>query len=177
MTLHVKALANPRSTLRTIEREVQALDATLPPFHVQTVEARIDDALRQERLVTTLSGMLSVLGILIAAVGIYGLISFSVAQRTREIGIRIAVGAEPRRILVMILGRALLIVAIGMAVGLPLALGSLRVARNFLYGVSPSHPGTVGGVLVLLTLVGLSAGLVPALHAARTDPCNTLRQD
>ena len=177
MTLHVKALANPRSTLRTIEREVQALDATLPLFHVQTVEARIDDALRQERLVTTLSGMLSVLGILIAAVGIYGLISFSVAQRTREIGIRMAVGAEPRRILVMILGRALLIVAIGMAVGLPLALGSLRVARNFLYGVSPSHPGTVGGVLVLLTLVGLSAGLVPALHAARTDPCNTLRQD
>lgn len=177
MTLHVKALANPRSTLRTIEREVQALDATLPLFHVQTVEARIDDALRQERLVTTLSGMLSVLGILIAAVGIYGLISFSVAQRTREIGIRIAVGAEPRRILAMILGRALLIVAIGMALGLPLALGSLRVVRNFLYGVSPSHPATVVSVLVLLTLVGLSAGFVPALNAARTDPCDTLRQD
>lgn len=126
---------------------------------------------------TTLSGMLSVLGILIAAVGIYGLISFSVAQRTREIGIRIAVGAEPRRILAMILGRALLIVTIGMAVGLPLALGSLRVARNFLYGVSPSDPATLGGVLVLLTLVGLSAGVVPALSAARTDPCNTLRRD
>ena len=126
---------------------------------------------------TTLSGMLSVLGILIAAVGIYGLISFSVAQRTREIGIRIAVGAEPRRILAMIRGRALLIVTIGMAVGLPLALGSLRVARNFLYGVSPSDPATLGGVLVLLTLVGLSAGVVPALSAARTDPCNTLRRD
>ena len=126
---------------------------------------------------TTLSGMLSVLGILIAAVGIYGLISFSVAQRTREIGIRIAVGADPRRILAMILGRALLIVTIGMAVGLPLALGSLRVARNFLYGVSPSDPATLGGVLVLLTLVGLSAGVVPALSAARTDPCNSLRRD
>jgi putative ABC transport system permease protein len=177
MTLHVKTLANPRSVLRRIERELQALDPTLPLFHVQTIEARIDDALRQERLVATLSGMLSGLGILIAAVGIYGLISFSVTQRTREIGIRIAVGAGPRRILLMILGRALLVVAIGMAVGLPLALGSLRVTGSFLYGVSPSHPATVGGVLVLLTLVGLSAGIVPALNAARTDPCNTLRQD
>ena len=116
MTLHVKTLANPGSILRTIEQEVRALDATLPLFQVQTIDARIDDALRQEQLVASLSGMLSVLGILIAAIGIYGLISFTVAQRTREIGIRIAVGAEPRRILVMI-GRTLLVVAIGMAVG------------------------------------------------------------
>jgi ABC-type antimicrobial peptide transport system permease subunit len=77
----------------------------------------------------------------------------------------------------MILGRALLVVAMGMAVGLPLALGSLRVAGSFLYGVSPSNPATVAGVLVLLTVVGLSAGLVPARTAARTDPSNTLRQD
>ena len=77
----------------------------------------------------------------------------------------------------MILGRAWLVVAIGMAVGLPLALGSLRAAGSFFYGVSTSDPATVAGALVLLTVVGLSAGFVPARMAARTDPSNTLRQD
>ena len=99
------------SALRVIEQEVKALDPTLPLFQVQTIEARVDDALRQERLVATLATILGVAAMLIAAVGIYGLISFSVAQRTREIGIRLAVGAEPRQILLMVSARACLLVA------------------------------------------------------------------
>jgi putative ABC transport system permease protein len=141
------------------------------------MEARLDDALRQERLVATISTILSVLGMLMAAVGLYGVVSFSVAQRRREIGIRIAVGAEPRRILLMILQRALVLVVVGLIVGLPLALGSLRIARTFLYGVTPSDPVTVAGAMILLTVVSLAAGLMPARKAARTDPCNALRQD
>lgn len=177
MTLHVKAHADPRLTLQVIEQEVRALDSTLPLFQVQTVEARVNDALRQERLVATISTILSVLGTLIAGVGVYGLISFSVVQRTREIGIRIALGAEPRQILLMILRRASVLVAIGIAIGLPLALSSLRVAGSLLYGVSPSHPAIVAGVLAVMAIVGLAAGLAPALWAARTDPWNALRHD
>jgi putative ABC transport system permease protein len=177
MTLHVKTRADPRSALRAIEQELQALDPTLPLFQVQTIEARVDDALRQERLVATLATILSVSAILIAAVGIYGLISFSVAQRTREIGIRIAVGAEPRQILLMVLGRAFVLVALGIGVGLPMAMGSLRVAGSFLYGVTPGHPAILAGVLTVVTVVALAAALVPAGAAARTDPWNALRRD
>jgi len=137
----------------------------------------VDDALRQERLLATLSTIMSVVGTLIATVGLYGLISFSVVQRTREIGIRIAVGAEPRQILVMILRRAFLLVGIGIFIGLPLAFSSLRVAASVLYGVSPSDPMTVAWAVLLLCIVGVSAGLVPARAAARTDPCSALRQE
>ena len=144
---------------------------------MQTIEARVDDALRQERLVATLATILSVSAMLIAAVGIYGLVSFSVAQRTREIGIRIAVGAEPRQILLMVLGRALVLVAVGIAVGLPVAQGSLRAATSFLYGVTPWHPAILAGVLTVVTVVVLSAALVPAGNAARTDAWQALRRD
>ena len=177
MTLHVKASGDPASVLRVIEHELRGLDPMLPLFQVQTIEARVDDALRQERLLATLSTILSVVGTLIATVGLYGLISFSVVQRTREIGIRIAVGAEPQQILLMILRRALVLVAIGIFIGLPLAFSSLRVAASVLYGISPSDPLTVAGAMILLTVVGVSAGLVPARNAARTDPCRALRQE
>jgi len=177
MTLHVKASGDPASVLRVIEQELRGLDPMLPLFQVQTIEARVDDALRQERLLATLSTILSVVGTLIATVGLYGLISFSVVQRTREIGIRIAVGAEPQQILLMILRRAFVLVAIGIVVGLPLAVSSLRVAASVLYGVGPSDPMTVTGAMIVLTVVGVSAGLVPARNAARTDPCSALRQE
>ena len=127
--------------------------------------------------VATLATILSVSALLIAAVGIYGLVSFSVAQRTREIGIRIAIGAEPRQILLMVLGRALVLVAVGIAVGLPVALGSLRAATSFLYGVTPWHPAILTGVLTVVTVVAVSAAVVPARTAARTDACNALRSE
>jgi predicted permease len=177
MTLHVKTRSDSRSALRVIEQEVKALDPTLPLYQVQTIEARVDDALRQERLVATLATILGVLAMLIAAVGIYGLISFSVAQRTREIGIRLAVGAEPRQILSMVLTRASLLIALGSVVGLPVALGSFRVAATFLFGVRPSDPAILAGVLTVVTVVGVLAGLIPAGHAARTDAWKALRHD
>jgi predicted permease len=177
MTLHVKTRGDAGSALRVIEQELRALDPALPLFHVQTIEARVDDALRQERLVATLATILSVSALLIAAVGLYGLIGFSVAQRTREIGIRIAVGAEPRQVLLMVLGRACVLVAVGIALGVPMTLGSLRAATGFLYGVVPWHPAILAGVLTLVTVVALSAALIPAGRAARTDAWNVLRSD
>ncbi len=177
MTLHVKTRTDAGSTVRVIEQALQALDPSLPLFHIQTIEARIDDALRQERLLATLATILSGLAMLIAAVGIHGLISFSVAQRTREIGIRLAVGASPRHILSLILGRAFVLVTIGIAVGLPAAVVALRVVASVLYGVTPWHPAIVAAVLTIVTVVGLTAALVPASSAARTDAWNALRHD
>lgn len=177
MTLHVKTRADAQSALRVIEQEVKALDPALPLFQVQTIEARVDDALRQERLVATLATVLGVAAMLIAAVGIYGLISFSVAQRTREIGIRLAVGAEPRQILLMVLARVCLLVALGSAVGLPIALSSYRVAAAFLFGVGAGDPPIIASVLTVVTVVSMSAGLIPARNAARTDAWNALRSD
>jgi putative ABC transport system permease protein len=124
-----------------------------------------------------LGTILSVSAMLIAAVGLYGLISFSVAQRTREIGVRIAVGAEPRQILLLVLWRACVLVAVGIALGVPVTLGSLRAATSVLYGVVPWHPAILAGVLSLVTVVALVAALIPAGRAARTDAWNALRAE
>jgi ABC-type antimicrobial peptide transport system permease subunit len=177
MTLHVRSATASGATLRAIEAEVRALDPGLPLFHVQTVAARVDDALRQERLVATLSAVLSVVGTVVAAIGLYGVISFTVVQRRREIGIRLAVGAEPRQVLLLVLRAALVLVAAGIVVGVPLALGAFRFVSTFLYGVPAPEPWLIAAAAALLTLVGLAAGLAPARHAARTDPVRVLRQD
>ena len=177
MTLHIKARGDARSALGVVEEQLRALDPTLPLFHVQTIDARVDDALRQERLVSTLATTLSVSAMLIAAVGLYGLITFSVAQRTREIGIRIAVGAAPRQILSMILARACVLVAGGIALGLPVALASLRAVASFLYGVTPSQPTILAVVLAIVIVIALVAALIPASRAARTDAWNALRSE
>lgn len=177
MTLHLRTQADTASALRAVERELHALDSTLPLCHVSTIEARVDDALRQERLVATLAVMLSASAVLVAAVGIYGLINFSVRRRTREFGIGIAIGAEPSEILSMILRKALVLVAAGIAVGVPPALGSLRVSGSLPYEVAPWHPAILAGVLTVVTLVAVSAALVPARNAARTDAWSALRSE
>jgi predicted permease len=177
MTVHARTMGDPLLVLPIVQEEIRALDPALPLFQVQTMEARVDDSLRQERLVATLSAVLSLIGMLVAAIGLYGVINFTVVQRTREIGIRMALGAEPRRVLLMVLRRALMLVAIGVGVGLCAAVGSLRVIASVLYGVSPVDPVSLACAAILLAVVGVSAGLIPARRAARTDPWNALRQD
>ena len=177
MTLHARTLGDPRLVLPIVQEEVRVLDSAMPLFHVQTMEARVDDSLRQERLVATLSAVLSLLGTLVAAIGLYAVINFMVVQRTREIGIRIALGAEPRRVLLMVLRRGLTLVAIGIVLGLPFALGSIRVVASFLYEVRPDDPLIVIGAVILLALVGISASFVPAYKAAATDPWVALRRE
>jgi ABC-type antimicrobial peptide transport system permease subunit len=177
MTLHARTIGDPSQVLPIVQAEIRALDSALPLFHVQTMEARVDDSLRQERLVATLSAVLSLLGTLVAAIGLYAVINFMVVQRTREIGIRIALGAEPRRVLWMVLRRAATLVAIGIGVGLPFALGSLRIVASFLYEVSPGDPVSLMGAVILLPVIGISASLVPARRAAGTDPWGALRQE
>ena len=177
MTLHVRTRGDPRLVFSTVQEEIRALDATLPVFQVQTMGARVDDALRQERLVANLAAVMSVIGTLLAAIGLYGVINFTVVQRTREIAIRMALGAQRRQVLLMVIRRALMLVAIGVGVGLPFTLGSLRVVGTLLYDVSPDDPVILSAASILVTVIGIFAGLGPARRAAATDPWSALRQE
>ena len=115
--------------------------------------------------------------LLLAVIGIYGVISFTVAQRTREIGLRMALGARSADILGMVARQGLSLVAIALAIGIPVSLASGRLMQEMLFEISPRDPGTLAGVAVLLGMVGVAASVIPAVRAARIDPTEALRQE
>lgn len=127
------------------------------------------------RFTTTLLGLFGLLALLLASVGIYGVVSYGVAERRREIGIHTALGARPRDVMRMIVGGALRLAAVGMAVGAVAALGLSRLLGSLLFGVGPSDPMTYAGVVLLLSSVVLAACVVPARGALRVDPNTVLR--
>jgi predicted permease len=131
----------------------------------------------QERLMANVAGGFGVLGLALACVGLYGLLGYSVVRRTREIGIRMALGAQRRGVLWMIAGRALRLVAVGVAVGLPAAWVGSRWLRSMLFGLTPTDPGVIAGAIVLLALAGLLAAYFPARRATRVDPTTALRHE
>jgi putative ABC transport system permease protein len=114
---------------------------------------------------------------LLAAVGLYGSLAHAVARRTREIGVRLACGAEPRKMIAMVLREAMMVAAIGLAIGLPLAIGAGKTLRAFLFGVQPGDPVTLAASCTVLTMVALVAAYVPARRASRIDPIAALRGD
>jgi predicted permease len=176
MTLHVRT-NDTGLVLPYIRRAVQGADAHVPLFDVQTIEARIDESLQQERLVAMLASWLGMLGTVLAGIGLYGMISCLVAQRTREIGIRMALGATPAHVLRTFLRRALTVVVAGLGVGVPLSLLAARVFAGFLYGLSPADPATIVAAAGLLFVIATLATVVPAFRAARIDPLRALRRE
>jgi predicted permease len=176
MTLHVRA-KDAGAVVPYVRRAVQAVDAHVPLFNVQTIDARIDESLRQERLVSTLASWLGLLGTVLAAIGLYGMISYSVAQRTREIGTRMALGATPGHVLRTFVRKALAVTCAGVALGLPLSLLAARIFAGFLYRLSPADPLTVSLGAGLLLLIAALAAIVPAFRAARVDPLSALRHE
>src|SRR5262249_55530596 len=152
MTLHVMTNDAER-VLPYVRRAVQAVDAHVALFNVQTIRARIDESLQQERLVSTLASWLGLLGTVLAAIGLYGMISYSVVQRTREIGTRMALGATPAHVLRTFLRKALAVTGAGVALGIPLSLLAARAFAGFLYGLSPIDPLTVAVATGFLLLI------------------------
>ncbi len=177
MTLAVRTMSEPAALLPSVRSEVRRLDATMPLFGVETLEDHLDAALSQERSTATMISALGALALLIAAVGIYGVMSYTVSQRTQELGIRTALGARSTDVLSLMLGHGFRLALAGVIVGTVASLALSRLVTGFVVGVSPTDPLTFVGVAMLLTVVALLASLIPARRAARVDPMKALRYE
>ncbi|HYY98054.1 MAG TPA: FtsX-like permease family protein, partial [Pyrinomonadaceae bacterium] len=143
----------------------------------QVLREQVLNSLVRDRLMATLSGLFGLLALVLACVGLYGLVSYGVASRTHEIGIRLALGAQPRRVRLMILRESLLLVVAGVAVGLPAALAASRLASAFLFGLSPADPVSISLAVLSLLTAALAAGYLPARRATKIDPLVALRYE
>jgi predicted permease len=175
LVARVAAGADMEAMLGTLRRVLQPLDPTLAITGVQTVEAAVGGSLWAARMGAGLLAALGGVALLLAAIGIYGVMSWAVSQRSRELGIRIALGANRARVLTLVLGRALLVVGCGLGVGVLLALPLGQTLETLLYGVSPGDPSTVAGTVLVLLVVALVASLLPARRATAVDPVRVLR--
>jgi ABC-type antimicrobial peptide transport system permease subunit len=167
----------PASLLARIRTHTQRLDPALPLGEMRTVErvlARPTDAARFLMLLMT---TFAALAMLLAAIGIYGILSFTVLQRRREIGVRMALGARPGDVLALVVGQGVVLGAIGALIGLALSVYGARFLGSLLYGVEPVDPTTLAGVAALVLAITAVACIAPALRAAATNPVQTLRGD
>ena len=163
--------------LGALRGEVQKLDARMALVGVQTLEQHMQLPLFPARAAGALLGLFGLLALTLAMVGLYGVMAYSVSQRTREIGVRMALGARQRDVLRLVVWQGLRLTLIGMGIGLVAALGVTRVLSSILYGISPSDPISFAAVAGVLTLVALMASYVPARSAARVDPIRALRSE
>jgi len=173
----VRTTGEPQSVVPAVREQLRALDANLPIADVKTLREQLDLSLFPSRVVAWTLGGFGLLALLLAAIGIYGVVSYSVAQRTREIGVRMALGAKEKDVLKLVLGEGLLVIAIGLALGLLLATASTRVVAGFLYGVGATDLPTFAGVPLLLGFVALVASYIPARRATKVDPLVALRYE
>ncbi len=177
MTLLVRTAGDPASAVGPLRSLLHEMDADLPLFDVRTLERQILDRLDKERGASSLLGIFGALALVLASLGLYGVMAYAVAQRTREIGVRIALGAARRDVLGLFVREGLRLCLIGVAVGVVLAAGLTRIVARFLYGVTPTDLLTFIAVALLLTGVAALASYVPALRAARVDPMVALRAE
>jgi len=175
MTFAVRSQSNPLGLVAQIQQQVQAIDRNLPLLRVKTLNTQIEESLVQERMVGTLLDSAGMLGLLIACMGLYGLLSYSVAGRTHEIGIRMAVGAKSRDVLKLILGQGTLLTMLGVSIGLVAAVGLSHFLSSLLYGVSAVDPVTYSVLPLAFILVASLACYIPARRATKVDPVVALR--
>jgi macrolide transport system ATP-binding/permease protein len=173
----LRTAVDPVTLIPAVREVVSAVDSNLPVFEISTQSDRIDRLLSQERLVTRASSFFGVLTLALACFGLYGLLSYEVAWRTRELGIRMALGAQSRDILRLVIKQVVVIVAIGLVAGVAAALGLTRFMSDMLYNVRPNDPATIAGVAALLAVVALAACYLPARRAIHTDPIIALRHE
>ena len=173
----VRTTADPVNTIADLRRAVAQIDPNLPLLNVHTIHEEVDQYMSHEQLISSLTGIFSVLALLLAAIGLYGVMSYSVVRRTSEIGIRLALGAQTRALLWMVLRESVVMLAIGLAVGLPLTLASTRLIHEQLFGLSVMDPATIGVAILVVTLMTLLAAWLPARRATKVDPMVALRCD
>jgi predicted permease len=175
--VEVRTAGNPMSVVNAVRRTIQGLDRNVPMHDLMTETEQIDEATFQERLFARLSTFFALLALTLACVGLYGTLSYAVARRTNEIGIRMAIGAERSSIVRMVLGEALLLALIGIVIGIPTALAASRLISTMLYGLKPTDPFTLAAATLLMIGVAALAGHLPARRASRVDPIVALRYE
>ena len=173
----VRSRENPTALMASIRRQVKALDPALPIFGVRSMPQFLNRTVSVYQMGASLVGTFACMALMLAVVGIYGVLHFTVARRTREIGIRMALGAQPRQVARTVLQRSLLYVALGVCLGAGIALGAASFTGKLLAGTSGADPGTFAAVLLVFGVVALVASAVPARRAMRVDPMRALRYE
>ena len=177
LTLHVRTEGDPTSVVATVRKEVQALDPNLPLLAVSTIGEVLDQVLWAPRMGAALLAIFGLLALILAAVGIYGVLGYSVSQRTHEIGLRMALGAQRSDVLKMVIGHGMILTLIGVATGLAAAFLLTRFMTSMLYGVTATDPWTYIGVSLVLAAAALLATFIPARRATKVDPMIALRHE
>src|SRR5438067_12075884 len=176
-TFFVRTYGSPDAISATVQKLVSRIDARIQATETHTMRHMIDRDTLQERVLATLSAFLSGFALLLVSLGVYGVTAFSVTRRTGEIGIRMALGAQSGKVLRMILGEVAVLVAMGGAAGVPLALGLAGLLRSQLFGVGPRDPAALVSAISVMLAVALAAAWIPARRAARVDPMVALRYE
>ncbi len=172
---YVRTSVGSASAFNAIRNEVKQLDAAMPVYEMKTLEAQLDETLSTDRLIALLSAGFGMLATILASIGLYGVMAFVVARRRKELGIRLALGAQARLVIWLVMREVLLLLVIGLAIGIPAAMALGRFVSTQLYGIQPNDPWMAVSTVTLLGLVSAAAGLIPAHRASRIDPIIALR--
>jgi predicted permease len=177
LTFELKTAASTESVVAEIREAVRSIDKDLPLLDVRTQTQQIDAILSEERVFATLTTGFGLVALILASIGIYGIMAYTVSRRTNEIGIRMALGAQSREVLAMVLGETSVLTCIGIALGLGGAFGVTRILKSMLFGLQPTDALTFTAAALILVLIALFAGLAPARRAASVDPMHALRHE
>ncbi len=177
MNFEVRTQGDPTALVPAIRGAVAEIDRNLPIFDLKTQTRQVDELLAEERLFATLSSFFGLLATALACIGLYGVMSYTVAQRTNEIGIRMALGATSSRVTVLVMRETMVLVVVGVLVGLGVTLATTRLIESMLYGLAPTDPLTISSAVMLMVIVAGLAGYIPARRAARVDPMVALRYE
>ena len=177
MTVYVRTTLAPEQLFSAVRAKVREKDPGIPIYGMRTTEEQITNSLSIERLIASLSAVFGFLATLLATIGLYGVMAYTVARRTREIGIRMALGAAQGNVVWMVMKEVLVLVAIGVGLGLPAALGLTRLVRSQLFGIAPNDPWTLAGAATGLAVIACAAGYLSAIRASRVDPIVALRYE
>jgi predicted permease len=175
--LEIRTTTDPGSMAGAVRRVIQEVDKNLPVTSITTLSEQVNESLNKEHLIARLSSFFGILALVLACVGLYGVLAYGVARRTNEIGIRMALGADQMRVLWMVLRESLALVGVGVAVGLLMAIAATRFISTQLYGVKPTDPATITAVTIVLAAVAVLAGYIPARRATKVDPMVALRYE